>query len=100
MTLLYGLTLTPIGLIVQLKEKTLIAIPLCLVALGLQQGLGSQVLFGEYTTGGVLCNLLTIVILVTTFVVLQMPVYKVLCLSPSSASPANVSTTETHRLES
>lgn len=52
MTLMYGLGLTPIGLVTQLKEKVLIAVPFCMLGLGLQATLMDNVLFNEYNLGG------------------------------------------------
>ena len=88
MTLLYAFGLTPIGLIYQLRAKTFIAIPLCLLAVGFQYGLGDSIIFGEYNVGGTLCDALVVLLLSLAFVVRQLNVYKVgsnvlssLCLS-------------------
>ncbi|QDZ20543.1 hypothetical protein HOP50_04g30640 [Chloropicon primus] len=76
MTLFYAMFLTPVGLIAQLRSKTIIAIPLCLLAIGLQSGLGDEILFQEYTLGGVLCNAMTLVLLSLAFAIRQTNVYK------------------------
>lgn len=88
MTLLYAFGLTPIGLNYQLRAKTFIAIPLCLLAVGFQYGLGDSIIFGEYNVGGTLCDALVVLLLSLAFVVRQLNVYKVrsnvlssLCLS-------------------
>ena len=80
MTLVYAFFLTPVGLMTQLRSKTVIAIPICLLALGFQTGLGDHVIGGtyeEYTVGGTLNIAMTVFLLSTAFWIRQTNVYKV-----------------------
>ncbi len=76
MTLMYAFVLTPLGLMHQLKMKTLVAAPLCLLGLAFQATLSQDTLYGEYNVGGVLCNTIVAVLLVAAFAVRQLNVYK------------------------
>ena len=76
MTLAYAFFLTPIGLVMQLRNKTVAAVPVIILVAALQWGLGSHILFGEYNLGGVLANTVCAILLTAVFAIRQTNVYK------------------------